>query len=336
MRYPQRAPEAPQSASGLLQLTTSPHSHSNWSTPRIMWTVVACLLPSLLAAVYFFGPGVLLPIIAAVFGALVTEGLSNKVLKKGCTNGDGSAALTGLLLGLILPPGFPIFGAFLGGVVAIGIGKAVFGGLGHNIFNPALVGRAFLQAAFPAGMTAWAASLSKVSSAVDGITSATPLGWMKFTPGLPKEEIHGILGNMFFGNTGGCIGETSALAILLGGLVLVFLGLANWRIVLSMILSGLAFGALFHATGASQITALHHLLAGGFLFGAFFMATDMVTSPITMKGMYIYGAGIGLMTVLIRVFGGLPEGVMFSILLMNATVPLINRWTVPKVFGGAR
>lgn len=316
---------------GDLTLTTSPHSHSGVGTARIMWIVNLSLLPCLASGLYFFGPGVLLPIAGAVAGAAGAEWAIGRLNRRPSTIRDGSACLTGLLLGLTLPPGFPPLAALLGGVVAIGIGKAVFGGLGNNIFNPALVGRAFLQACFPAMMTDW----SKALGAVDAVSSATPLGWLKFSPPeVPAAQVTTATGQLFLGNIGGSIGETSALAILVGAAVLLATRVAHWHIMASMLAGGFLFGGLFHLLEIARAPSpLFHLLAGGYLFGAVFMATDYVTSPSTWKGQWIFGLGIALLTILIRLFGGLPEGVMYSILLMNAAVPLINRGTRPRVYG---
>lgn len=316
---------------GDLTLTTSPHSHSGLGTARIMWTVNASLVPCLAAGVHFFGAGAVLPVIGAIVGAVGTEWAIQRANGKAVTLGDGSAFLTGLLLGLVLPTGFPPLAAALGGVVSIGLGKAVFGGLGNNIFNPALVGRAFLQACFPAAMTNWAPALG----AVDAVSSATPLGWLKFSPAeVPAAEVTTALGQLFWGNVGGCIGETSAAAILLGAIILVATRVANWHLMVSMLVGGALFGSLFQLLGVNHAPSpLFHLLAGGYLFGAVFMATDYVTSPTTWRGQWVFGLGIGLLTILIRLFGGLPEGVMYSILLMNAAVPLINRGTRPRVYG---
>jgi len=313
---------------GNLNLVTSPHSHFGWSTGRIMWTVSLALLPCLACAVWFFGPLVLVPVAGAIVGAAGCEFVINRLNKRTDTVIDGSAVLTGLLLGLVLPPGFsPVFAA-LGGVVAIGLGKAVFGGLGDNIFNPALVGRAFLQASFPAHMTDWTTATAKV----DALSQATPLGLFKF--GDPSQFMSDVAMNkLLVGNVGGCIGETSAVAILIGAVVLLVTRIAHWQIMVSMVLSGAVIGSIFHYGAGIGPSPLFHVLSGGFLFGAVFMATDYVSSPTTPKGMWIFGAGIALMTILIRLFGGLPEGVMYSILLMNATVPLINRYTRPTIYG---
>jgi len=312
---------------GNLNLVTSPHSHYGWTTSRIMWTVTGALVPALASAVYFFGSGVLVPVVAAIVGAAGCEWVIGRINRKTGSVADGSAILTGLLLGLILPPGFSPAHAALGGVVSIGLGKAVFGGLGDNIFNPALVGRAFLQASFPAGMTDWSAAVASV----DAVSRATPLGLFKF--GDPLQFTGDIAtGKLLLGNVGGCIGETSAVAILVGAAILFATRVAHWQITMSMLLGGLVFGGAFHLAGMGP-SPVFHVLSGGFLFGAVFMATDYVTSPTTSAGQWIFGGGIALLTIVIRLFGGLPEGVMYSILLMNAAVPLINRATPPRIFG---
>ncbi len=320
----------PQATAGInLQLATSPHAHTGWSTARIMWVVSLSLLPALAASVHIFGATVLYPIIGAILGAVGTELVINALRKRPVTIPDGSAFLTGLLLGMIVPPGFPAGHAALGGVIAIGLGKAVFGGLGCNIFNPALVGRAFLQASFAAAMTNWSTAVSRV----DAVSQATPLSLWKL--GDPQYAGDITTGRLFLGNIGGCIGETSALAIILGGIILVTTRVASWHIIVSMLAGGAVFGGVFHLLGIGP-PPLFHLLSGGFLFGAVFMATDYVTSPFTPRGQWIYGLGIAFLTIMIRIFGGLPEGVMFSILLMNAAVPLINRATRPVIYGARK
>ncbi|HSK10930.1 MAG TPA: RnfABCDGE type electron transport complex subunit D [Vicinamibacterales bacterium] len=317
-----------------LALATSPHLHGWWTTPRLMWAVVLALLPCLAAGLAFFGLQAAAVPAAAIAGAAAAEAAINRWRKLPFTLGDGSAVLTGLLLGLILPPAFPLWMACLGGIVSIGLGKAVFGGLGMNVFNPALVGRAFLQAAFPVSMTTWAAN----RLAVDTVSSATPLALVKFRePGLRAMEVAPPLEHLLLGITPGSLGETSALAILAGGFVLLALKVANWRAPAAMAVGAVALGGALWAHDPGQYPhPLFHLLSGGFLFGAMFMATDLVTSPITARGLWIFGVGAGFLTVLIRLFGGLPEGVMYSILMMNAAVPLINRWTRPRVFGATR
>jgi Na+-translocating ferredoxin:NAD+ oxidoreductase subunit D len=320
-----------------LELAAAPHLRAPDSTPRIMWTVVATLLPLLGAATWFFGPGALLVTAAAVLGAVGTE----RAFGRRGALGDGSAAITGLLLGLTLPPGMPLWMAFLGGAFGIGFGKVVFGGLGQNVFNPALVGRAFLQAAFPAAITTWPATdgpwwslrgdlfaLPLMAPRPDLVTAATPLGRMKF------EGEGTATMDLFLGSTGGSLGETSAVLILLGGAYLAWKRYLDWRIPASILLTVGLLSALLHALDpARHPSAAFMLLSGGLMLGAVYMATDMVTSPVTRTGAWVFGAGIGVLVVLIRGWGGLPEGVMYAILLMNAMVPFIDRWTRPRVFG---
>ncbi|MDP2469668.1 MAG: RnfABCDGE type electron transport complex subunit D [Candidatus Palauibacterales bacterium] len=324
-----------------LRIAASPHLRSSHSTPRIMWNVVGSLVPILAVATYYFGPSALLVVGAATIGAVLTERLFGR---KGST-GDGSAVITGLLLGLILPPGFPMWMAFLGGVFGIAFGKLIFGGLGQNVFNPALLGRAFLQAAFPIAITTWPVqpatwwslrgdnfALPLMSpSAPDIATGATPLGLMKFE-GLPTGTW-----DLMIGSTAGSIGETAGLLILLCGGYLALRKYLDWRIPASIFLTVLAFSGVLYAIGPDRFpNPLFMLFSGGLMLGAMYMATDMVTSPVTPAGAWIFGAGIGLLVVLIRVWGGLPEGVMYAILFMNALVPFINRTTQPRVFGKPR
>jgi electron transport complex protein RnfD len=321
-----------------LDLAASPHLHTRDSTTRIMWTVVASLAPIVGAAFFFFGISALLVIAATTFGAVVTERLT----ARRDALSDGSAAITGLLLGLTLPAGFPLWMAFVGGAVAIGFGKAIFGGLGQNVFNPALVGRAFLQAAFPVAITTWpqvggswmqlrgdnfAIPLMSPQT-VDVVTEATPLGLLKF------EHAHTEMFSLLFGSTGGSLGETFALLILICGLFLAWKRYLDWCIPASILITAAALGGLLWSIDAERYAnPLAVLFSGGLMLGAFYMATDMVTSPVTRTGAWIFGAGIGALVVLIRVWGGLPEGVMYAILLMNALVPFINRATKPRVFG---
>lgn len=318
-------------------LTASPHIKGPDSTPRIMWSVVVSLVPVVVASTWFFGLSALLVITASITGALVTE----RLFGQAGTIGDGSAAITGLLLGLTLPAGMPLWMAFIGGAFGIGFGKLIFGGLGQNPFNPALVGRAFLQAAFPTAITTWPAAgqswatlrganfaLPFMGGGVDAITEATPLNLMKF------ERIGTDVGSLLFGSTAGSLGETSALLLLLGGLYLAAKKYLNWRIPASILLTVAAFSAiLWRIDPARFADPLFMLFSGGLMIGAFYMATDMVTSPVTNRGAWIFGSGIGFLVVLIRTWGGLPEGVMYAILLMNALVPFINRATQPRVFG---
>lgn len=310
-----------------LELSTSPHVHSRWSTKQAMWFVVLALLPAVISAVVFFGAYQLVILLVSVGFCVGTELVIKKIRKRKITIEDGSAVITGLLLGLILPPNFSLSSTAIGAVFAIAIGKEVFGGLGYNIFNPALVGRAFLQAAFPVAITTW----TKPNFAVDTITSATPLSGFKF------DKVATQLQPMIFGNVGGSLGETSAIAILIGGIFLIAVGIVNYRVPLAMIVGMLIFGGLFWILDPIKYPSpFFQIFAGGFLFGTFFMATDWVTSPITSKGMWIYGVCVSMIVVMIRLFGGLPEGVMYAILIMNALVPTINRYTRPTVFGGAK
>jgi electron transport complex protein RnfD len=302
-----------------------------------MWSVVATLVPVIVASTWFFGPSALLVIAAATTGALATE----RLFGPGGSTADGSAAITGLLLGLTLPAGMPLWMAFTGGAFGIGFGKLIFGGLGQNVFNPALVGRAFLQAAFPTAITTWPAmgqpwatlrgpnfALPFMSGSADAVTEATPLNLMKF------EHAATDVGNLLIGNTAGSLGETSAVLLLLGGLYLAARKYLNWRIPASILLTvTILSGILWRIDPAAFADPLFMLFSGGLMLGAIYMATDMVTSPVTNRGAWIFGFGIGFLVVLIRVWGGLPEGVMYAILLMNALVPFINRATQPRVFG---
>lgn len=324
-----------------LELTGSPHVRGSVTTSRSMIAVIIALLPALIAGCIVFGVIQLAVVGVAVIFAVLTEWAIKKIRKKPVTLNDFSAVLTGLLLGLIIPPynpmmdrpGYIFVMAALGAIFAIAVGKEVFGGLGYNIFNPALVGRAFLHISF--GDFMGGAAYPKLTEATETVTGATPLADFKT---LIADSAAGIdapgLTQMFMGNVSGSIGETSALAILAGGVFLVAIGLVNWRIPVSMILGMLVFFGIFRLAGvASDISPLDQVMAGGFLFAAIFMATDWVTSPVTHKGMWIYGLFISLVIVLIRIFSKMPEGVMFAILFVNAFVPLINKYTRPKLFG---
>ncbi len=311
-----------------LILASSPHFHGQTSVPRIMWNVVAALVPATVLAVVYFQWAAVGIILASVVSALAAEAVVNRIKNESFTIPDGSALITGLLLALTLPPSFSIGGAVLGSVFAIVVGKHFFGGLGYNIFNPALLGRAFLQASFPVPMTTWTWPLTARYSDVDGVTAATPLGLFKF------EQVTSEIGGLLTGNISGSLGETSAIAIFIGGIYLLIRKYADWRIPTSFLLSVFLISGIFWLISPeSYPTPVFQLLSGGLMLGAFFMATDMVTSPVTAKGTWIFGACAGFVLVIIRLFGGLPEGVMYSILLMNAFTPLINRYTRPKFFG---
>ena len=308
----------------LLIVSSSPHLHSDNSVSTAMRDVLIALTPALIASLYFFRFAAAKVILTCVFVAVISEVIAQKIMKKEVTVDDYSAVVTGLLLAFCLPATIPWWMAAVGAVVAIIIGKQLFGGLGNNIFNPALVGRAVLLASWPVAMTNWVNPL-------DGVTTATPLGMLKegTAAQLPS------LGQLFIGNVGGSLGETCALALLLGAIYLLYKGHIDWRIPFSYIGTVFVLTAIIGVfKGEGLWYPLYHLLAGGLILGAFFMATDWVTSPLTKKGKLIFGLGCGLLTVVIRLQGGYPEGVCYSILLMNMVTPLIDRYTKPRVFGG--
>jgi electron transport complex protein RnfD len=315
-------------------LQSSPHFRDKDSVPRIMSTVLISLVPASLASLYFFRLRALGLLLTCVVLCLVTEALLLKLRKKPLLPlQDGSAVITGVLLAMTLPPSLPLGSAAIGAVVAIAIGKQAFGGLGYNIFNPALVGRAFLQTAFPVAMTTW---IAPATLKIDTTTFATPLASLKFHNALALGTLPH-LKDLFWGNVGGSLGETSAFVLLLGGLFLLFRRVVDWRIPLGIILSLSAFTGFFWIVNpAKYANPLFHILAGGLLLGAIFMATDLVTSPIVPLGIWIYSLGIGFLVGLIRLFGGYPEGVMYSILIMNAFVPLLNHFIRPRILGERR
>lgn len=314
------------------------------TTPVLMRDVLLGVAPVMAAAVWYFGVAAVLVVASAVAGAMGTEWALGRDGKRSL--GDGSAALTGVLLGLTLPPGIPLWMAFLGGAVGIGLGKAIWGGLGHNLFNPALVGRAFLQAAFPTTLTTWMApgagrelaSLPATSLAlpflhvnVDAVSAATPLALAKFRGETTAIDL------LLSGNTAGSLGETSAGLLLLVGIVLALRRTFDWRVPAAVLLSVAAFAGILHQVDPSRFApASFALCSGGLLFGTVFMATDPVTSPMAPRGAWVFGAGVGFLVVLIRTWGGLPEGVMYAILLMNAATPLIERGMQPRAFGRSR
>jgi len=315
----------------MLLLQSSPHFKDRDSVPKIMYAVIISLLPAVFASFYFFRFRAAAVYAVCLGASLATEALFLWLRKKPLYNlWDGSAFITALLLAMTLPPSLSLELAAIGSAVAIGIGKQVFGGLGHNIFNPALVGRAFLQTAFPVAMTTWIAPATlKLNTA----TFATPLGNLKFQDALAQGTLTS-LKDLFWGNSGGCLGETSAIALLLGAVFLLLRRTIDWRIPLGIILALVAFtGSFWLISPDKNASPLFHVLSGGLLIGAFFMATDIVTSPITPLGAWIYALGIGVMIGLIRLFGGFPEGVMYSILFMNTFVPLLNRYIRPKILG---
>jgi electron transport complex protein RnfD len=314
------------STNDLLLVTSSPHVHSRDNVPDAMRDVLIALLPALACGLYFFRLPALLVIVSCMASAYGAEYLCLRLLNKPVPVREQSALVTGLLLSFCLPPTLPLWMAALGSAFAIVIVKHLFGGLGYNIFNPALIGRAFLLASFPVAMTRW-------SSPIDGVTTATPLGIMKEAAGEKLPEIS----QLIIGNVSGSIGETSALALLAGGLFLLCRRHIDWRIPGSFLGTVFLLTALIAAlTGKGMYYPAFHLFAGGLFLGAFFMATDWVTSPVTKRGRLIFGAGCGAFVVLIRLKGGYPEGVAYSILLMNVVTPLIDRYTKARVFGGAK
>lgn len=323
-------------------ISGSPHIFAPQKARRILWFVVLALLPSMLVSFWYFGVSALLLTAISVVSCVLFEYLIQRFLLKGpVTITDGSAVVTGLLLAFNVPSNLPFWQIILGALVAIGIAKMTFGGLGKNPFNPALIARVFLLVSFPVEMTRWPLPLVNRFVLTDAITGPTSLGMVK--EGLVKgdemsalmEKVPSYL-DMFMGQMGGSLGEVSAAAILLGGLFLLLTRVISWHIPISFIGTVLAFtGLLYYFDPESYVNPLFHLLTGGLMLGAFFMATDMVTSPMTRWGQMIFGIGCGVITVVIRIWGAYPEGVSFAILVMNAFVPLINKGFKPKIFGEA-
>jgi len=326
-----------------LNISTSPHIRKGVGTESIMLNVVLALIPVAGFAVYSFGTSALLVIGTAVVTSVLTEHVLCKLSNKPSTISDWSAVITGLLLGLTLPPIFPLWMVFLGSVVAIALGKFVFGGLGYNVFNPALVGRAVLQAAFPIAITTWYPAFldnrfTEIPSSLltfpfaepifDGVSGATPLSAFKF------DNVTTASSDLALGLISGSTGETCAILIILGGLYLIFRNMMNWRIPVSILLTVFILsGILFLINPQAYPTPMFMLFSGGLMLGAVFMASDMVGSPITTKGIIIYGVFIGVLVVVIRIWGGLPEGVMYAILLGNAISPQIDKLVRHRVYG---
>lgn len=324
--------------SNILTISPSPHIHSSDSTPKIMYRVVYALVPALIWSVFVFGPDALRVTLIAIVACLAFEFLIQKYLMKiKPTVTDGSALVTGILMAFNVPSNLPWWIIIIGSLAAIGIGKLSFGGLGSNIFNPALVGRVFLLISFPVQMTSWPVNHR---SGIDAVTSATPLGIIKegISGGMPVSEISKNLPStveMLFGEIGGSLGEISALLLILGGLYLLIKKVITWHIPVSVIGTVALVAAIFWLVNPEMyIHPVYHILTGGLMLGAIFMATDMVSSPMNPKGQIIYGIGIGLITISIRMFGAYPEGISFAILIMNAFTPLINTYVKPKRFGG--
>lgn len=322
----------------ILTVSPSPHVHTDDSTRKIMYRVVYAMLPALVWSVFVFGLAALWVTLIAVVSCLAFEYLIQKYLMKIKPSiTDGSALITGILIAFNVPSNIPWWIIVIGSLAAVGIGKLSFGGLGSNLFNPALVGRVFLLISFPVQMTSWPVNSH---SGIDGITSATPLGIIKegVSNGTPISEISGNLPpamDMLFGNIGGSLGEISALLLIIGGLYMLWKKVITWHIPVSVIATVALIAAIFWLVDSEiYINPVYHILTGGLMLGAIFMATDMVSSPMTPKGQIIYGVGIGLITISIRMFGAYPEGISFAILIMNAVTPLINNYVKPKRFGG--
>jgi len=321
-------------------VSPSPHVYSKDSVKSIMWGVVIAMLPALLLSFYSFGLGAVITSLLAIASCLKFEFIIQKyLLKEEPQVTDGSAVLTGILLAFNLPSNIPPHLIIIGSLVAIGMGKMSFGGLGNNIFNPALVGRVFLLISFPVDMTLWPKALENQAKYFDATTGATPLGIVKegLANGEPLSDLMSkipSISDMFLGFTPGSLGEVSGLLLILGGLYMIYKKIITWHIPVSVLGSMFVFALILNATNPEAYAGpVFHLVAGGALLGAVFMATDMVTSPMNAKGQIIFGIGIGVLTILIRVFGAYPEGMSFAILIMNAFVPLINKYVKPKRFG---
>jgi electron transport complex protein RnfD len=312
-------------------VSSAPHLADSLTTRRIMFEVVGAMLPLFGVAIWIFGFSAVRLTLASLAGCLATEAVANKMRGRSLASlTDGSAIVTGMILAFSVPPALATYQAFLGGVVAIALAKMVFGGLGKNLFNPAMVGRAFLMICFPAALTTWSEPMTMARIGVDAVTQATPLGAIAKGAFGDFEML-----KLFVGKVPGCVGETSTLAALIGGLYLVFRGVADWRQPLGMLGAAAIFAAIAHQAAPDKYApALVHLNSGALMFGAFFIATEYVGAPLTPRGRLIFGVGCGVLVMTIRSFGAYPEGVMFAILIMNALTPLIERWTVPKPYGG--
>jgi len=355
----------------LYKVSPAPHLHEHISTQRIMWMVIIALLPAMAVGTYSFGIKALLLTLSGGLAAVICEALIQKLRKVPISVSDGSAFLTGVLVSFNINVGAPYWLPIVGSIFAIAVGKQVFGGLGNNPLNPALLGRAFLLASWPSLMTdGWTqtikGSISGISEstianvqnmshiAFTKITSATPLNVIKSIrnvemfsdaadPALVQKTVFdglldwSSLGNLFFGNIGGCIGEISAIALLIGGIFLLVTHVIDWRIPFTYLGTVFIFAWMFGGVNglfsAGIQLPLFHILSGGLMLGAFFMATDYVSTPVTKRGRIIFGIGCGVLTITIRLVGGYPEGVSYSILLMNLATPLIDKWTMPKPFG---
>lgn len=307
----------------LLTVSTSPHIKSKDTVSSVMRDVLIALLPATFAGIYFFGINAFLVILVAVLSAVISEYAFQKITKKPITINDLSAVVTGLLLAFNVPPTLPLWMVAVGSAFAIIVVKCFYGGIGQNIVNPALAARAFLLASYPVRMTTWT---------LDGTTGPTPLGVLRGdgSVALPK------LFDVFVGNIGGCIGETSALALLIGAAYLLYKKVITWHIPASYIGTVFILTTILGRNGFMTGNGFYEILLGGLILGAFYMATDYTTSPMTKKGHIVFGISCGILTTLIRLYGGYAEGVSYSILIMNLFVPFIDKFTKPRVFGGEK
>jgi electron transport complex protein RnfD len=324
----------------ILNVSPSPHQQSPETTRKLMYGVVIALLPALAASIYYFGMGAIIVTLTSVLSCVAVEYLIQRfILKVKPSISDGSAVVTGLLLAFNVPSNLPVHIIVIGAIIAIGVAKMTFGGLGNNPFNPALVGRVFLLISFPVQMTSWPVPAGFKTGFTDAVTGATPLGLL--SEGLKNgEAVSAIMDKipshmqLFYGRMGGSMGEVAAVALIIGGIYLLWKKIITWHIPVSILVTVALFtGILWLADPAKFADPLFHLLTGGLMLGAIYMATDYVTSPMTHKGMIIYGIGIGVITVLIRTWGAYPEGVSFAVLIMNAFVPLLNMYIKPRRFG---
>lgn len=313
---------------GKLEVGFAPHIHSRESVAKVMWAVFFSLIPAGIAGIYIFGPAALRVILISVLSCVITEALIQRLRHKKITLGDGSAALTGLLLAYNLSSSVPFWIPLAGGFFAIAICKQVFGGLGANIFNPALAARAFLLASWPKQMTNFVRPFS-----LDAISSATPLAMLKEGKAMALSDMGLSYWDLFFGRRSGCLGEVCILALALGALYLLWKRYIWGQAPAGFIVTLGALSWVFGAKGYFRGDFLFSILSGGVILGAFFMATDYVTTPLTKKGQLVFGAGCGALAFVIRGFGGYPEGVSYSILIMNAVVPLIDRYVRPRRYG---
>ena len=317
-------------------ISGSPHVHGNESTKKIMYSVIIALMPAFLFSIYYFGFSAVRVTLIAVAACVLTEWLIQKFLIKGpCTIGDGSAIITGMLLAFNLPSNIPAWMIIVGSIVAIGIGKMSFGGLGNNPFNPALVGRVFMLISFPVAMTTWPAPQPLFGSQIDGFTGATLLGYVKegLAKGVSANELT-VYENIEPMIYSGSLGEIGSIAIIIGGLFLIFRKVIDWQTpVIIIATAGIIATVCWLIDPTQFVHPMIHIFGGGMMLGAFFMATDMATSPMTIKGKIIFAIGIGALTIIIRLWGAYPEGMSFAILIMNAFVPLINKMCKPTRFG---